>query len=56
MPYVKDPLACDLLDKLLVLDPSKHYNSDVLDHDFFWTDPMPCDLSEMLAQHTQSMF
>lgn len=56
-PYVKDPFACDLLDKLLVLDPSKRIDSDsALNHDFFWTDPMPCDLSKMLAQHTQSMF
>ena len=56
-PYVKDPFACDLLDKLLILDPSKRFDSDsALNHDFFWTDPMPCDLSKMLAQHTQSMF
>ncbi|XP_075229127.1 cyclin-dependent kinase 9-like isoform X2 [Lycorma delicatula] len=56
-PYVKDPFACDLLDKLLVLDPGKRSDSDsALNHDFFWTDPMPCDLSKMLAQHTQSMF
>jgi cyclin-dependent kinase 9 len=56
-PYVKDPYACDLLDKLLVLDPSKRSDADnALNHDFFWTDPMPCDLSKMLAQHTQSMF
>jgi cyclin-dependent kinase 9 len=57
MPYVKDPCACDLLDKLLVLDPSKRCDSDsALDHDFFWTEPMPYDLSKMLAQHTQSTF
>ncbi|CAG5102032.1 Similar to cdk9: Cyclin-dependent kinase 9 (Danio rerio) [Cotesia congregata] len=56
-PYVKDAYACDLLDKLLILDPSKRYDSDsALNHDFFWTDPMPSDLSKMLAQHTQSMF
>ncbi|CAH0381877.1 unnamed protein product [Bemisia tabaci] len=56
-PYVKDPFGCDLLDKLLILDPSKRFDSDsALNHDFFWTDPMPCDLSKMLAQHTQSMF
>lgn len=56
-PYVKDAYACDLLDKLLLLDPVKRYDSDsALNHDFFWTDPMPCDLSKMLAQHTQSMF
>lgn len=56
-PYVKDAFACDLLDKLLILDPSKRFDSDsALNHDFFWTDPMPSDLSKMLAQHTQSMF
>lgn len=56
-PYVKDPHACDLLDKLLLLDPGKRVDSDsALNHDFFWMDPMPCDLSKMLAQHTQSMF
>nr|XP_023020864.1 cyclin-dependent kinase 9-like [Leptinotarsa decemlineata] len=55
--YLKDPHACDLLDKLLVLDPSKRYDADTaLNHDFFWTDPMPCDLGEMLANQTQSMF
>lgn len=55
--YLKDPYACDLLDKLLILDPSKRVDSDTaLNHDFFWTDPMPCDLGKMLGNHTQSMF
>ncbi len=41
--YVKDAYACDLIDKLLWLDPSKRIDSDnALNHDFFWTDPMPC--------------
>lgn len=56
-PYVKDPNGCDLLDKLLTLDPKKRIDADTaLNHDFFWTDPMPCDLGKMLSQHLQSMF
>jgi cyclin-dependent kinase 9 len=55
--YVKDAYALDLLDKLLIVDPSKRMDSDsALGHDFFWTDPMPCDLANMLSHHTQSMF
>lgn len=55
--YMKDPYACDLIDKILVLDPSKRIDSDTaLNHDFFWAEPMPCDLGKMLANHTQSMF
>lgn len=56
-PYVQDSHGVDLLDKLLQLDPNKRSDADTaLNHDFFWTDPMPCDLSKMLSQHTQSMF
>ena len=45
-PYVKDQGACDLIDKLLLLDPSQRPDADAaLMHDFFWTDPMPCKLS-----------
>ncbi|CAL8113022.1 unnamed protein product [Orchesella dallaii] len=55
--YVKDGYACDLLDKLLTLDPSKRVDADeALNHDFFWTDPMPCELGPMLQHHSQSMF
>lgn len=55
--YLKDPYACDLIDKLLSLDPSKRLNADEsLNHDFFWTDPMPQSLEKMLATHNQSMF
>ena len=56
-PYVKDQYACDLIDKLLTLDPSKRIDADSsLNHDFFWTDPMPCSLERMLSTHGQSMF
>lgn len=55
--YVRDALACDLLDKLLALDPKKRIDADsALNHDFFWTDPMPTDLGKMLGEHSQSMF
>lgn len=55
--YVRDQYALDLLDKLLTLDPRQRYDSDnALNHDFFWMDPMPCDLSKMLSQHLTSMF
>ncbi|XP_067825938.1 cyclin-dependent kinase 9 [Heptranchias perlo] len=55
--YVKDPYALDLIDKLLVLDPAQRIDSDdALNHDFFWTDPMPSDLKNMLSTHNQSMF
>lgn len=54
--YLKDFFALDLLDKLLTLDPAKRIDSSTaLDHDFFWVDPMPHDLSKMLSAHTQVM-
>ena len=35
--------------KLLCLDPSKRFDADLaLNHDFFWTDPIPCSLENML--------
>lgn len=56
-PYVRDRYACDLIDKLLTLDPSKRVDADTaINHDFFWTDPMPCSLERMLATQTTSMF
>lgn len=55
--YVKDLHGCDLLDKLLQLDPKSRIDADAaLNHDFFWSDPMPCDLAKMLSHHLQSMF
>ena len=56
-PYVQDMHGLDLLDKLLALDPKERMDSDMaLNHDFFWLDPPPCELQEMLSQHTTSMF
>lgn len=53
--YLKDPNGLDLIDKLLTLDPKKRIDSDeALDHDFFWTEPMPTDLK--LDRITNSMF
>ena len=56
-PYVKDPLALDLIDKLLNLDPSQRMDSDsALNHDLFWSDPLPCDLMHTLAMLNTSNF
>jgi len=57
LPYIKDACAMDLIEKLLILDPSKRIDAGAaLDHDFFWSDPMPVDLSNTLSQHSTSMF
>ena len=41
---MRDAGACDLIDKLLLLDPAQRPDADAaLNHDFFWTDPMPCE-------------
>lgn len=55
--YVRDQYALDLLDKLLALDPKQRLDADnALNHDFFWTEPMPVDLAKMMSQHNTSMF
>ncbi|NXH10858.1 CDK9 kinase, partial [Bucco capensis] len=54
--YIRCCHALDLIDKLLVLDPSQRINSfDALNHDFFWSDPMPSDLKNMLPTYNQSV-
>lgn len=56
-PYMRDQYALDLLDRLMSLDPRGRLDADnALNHDFFWTEPMPSDLSKMLSQHLTSMF
>lgn len=57
-PLIRDSLGCDLLDKMLVLDPEKRIDAhNALDHEFFWTDPMPSvNLSKMLRQMKTNNF
>ncbi|KAL7084688.1 hypothetical protein ACP275_14G237100 [Erythranthe tilingii] len=39
-----DRHALDLLDRMLILDPSHRIAAkDALDAEYFWTDPLPCD-------------
>lgn len=55
--YVQNVDGCDLLDKLLILDPNKRIDADeALNHSFFWNDPLPCDLGKMLSHHLSGMF
>jgi serine/threonine protein kinase len=38
------PETSDLLDRLLILNPKERITaSQALEHDYFWTDPMPAD-------------
>jgi len=43
-----DPLALDLLDKMLVLNPDLRITAkEALEHEYFKSEPLPCDPSEM---------
>lgn len=53
--FVRDQYALDLLDKLLTLNPKKRIDSDEsLNHDFFWTEPLPTPLK--LDKYSRSMY
>jgi len=41
-------LALDLVERLLALDPKRRLGArDALDHEYFWTDPLPCDPEQL---------
>jgi len=43
-----DPMAKDLLRKLLMMDPEKRITADdALDHEYFWSDPVPATPAEL---------
>jgi len=49
-----DPCAKDLLKKMLSMDPASRISAkDALDHDYFWTNPMP-DKPEDLPKYRSS--
>lgn len=55
--YVNDNLALDLIDQMLTIDPSYRIDADTaLNHDFFWSDPLPSDLTRTLSSVNKSMF
>lgn len=42
------PDTCDLLDKLLTCNPRERLTAaQALDHEYFWTDPLPADPSKL---------
>ena len=44
MPRSIGSETVDLLDKLLTINPKERVTaSQALDHDYFWTDPLPAD-------------
>ncbi|RDD38670.1 Cyclin-dependent kinase 9 [Trichoplax sp. H2] len=55
--YVRDRHALDLIDRCLTIDPAKRIDSDsALNHDFFWSDPLPASKISCLSRLNVSMF
>ncbi|KAF4616536.1 hypothetical protein D9613_008715 [Agrocybe pediades] len=51
------PETVDLLDKLLIINPSERITaSQALDHDYFWTDPLPADPKTMPSYEASHEF
>lgn len=54
-PCMVEDSAIDLLRKMLTVDPAKRITAaDALDHDWFWSDPMPCDPARLNVQRYPS--
>ncbi|CAF1403293.1 unnamed protein product [Adineta steineri] len=55
-PYIQEPLALDLIDKLLTLDPKLRIDADnALNSDFFYSEPPLAELKPLLSKYP-SMF
>ena len=55
-PYIQEPLALELIDKLLTLDPKQRIDADnAVNSDFFYSDPPLADLKPLLSKYS-SMF
>jgi cyclin-dependent kinase 9 len=55
-PYIQEPLALDLIDKLLTLDPKQRIDADnAVSSDFFYSEPPLADLKPLLSKYP-SMF
>ena len=53
--YIKDQYGLDLLDRLLTINPNTRIDSnEALDHDFFWTEPLPAPIK--LDKHLKNMY